>query len=110
MKFGSLFSGIGGLDFGLERAGMQCKWQVEIDEYCRRVLAKHWPDVPRYKDVRDFPPQEGCAEVDLICGGFPCQVADSGRVTRGGDGFVGKNRPADSYFTLKLVASRFHDL
>ena len=41
MTFGSLFSGIGGIDLGLERAGMECRWQVEIDPYCRKVLAKH---------------------------------------------------------------------
>jgi DNA (cytosine-5)-methyltransferase 1 len=52
LTFGSLFAGIGGFDLGLERAGMECRWQVEIDGYCRRVLAKHWPEVPRYEDVR----------------------------------------------------------
>ena len=54
MKFGSLFSGIGGMDLGLERAGMECKWQVEIDDYCQRVLNKHWPDVRRYEDVKEI--------------------------------------------------------
>jgi DNA (cytosine-5)-methyltransferase 1 len=53
MTFGSLFAGIGGLDLGLERAGMECRWQVEIDPFCRKVLTKHWPDVPKYEDVRD---------------------------------------------------------
>ena len=49
-------------------------WQVEIEPYARRVLAKHWPDVPRWDDVRTFPPDpvEDWA-VDLVCGGFPCQ-------------------------------------
>jgi DNA (cytosine-5)-methyltransferase 1 len=72
MKFGSLFSGIGGMDLGLERAGMQCTWQVEIDDYCTKVLTKHWPDVPKYKDIRDVG-KENLKPVDLICGGFPCQ-------------------------------------
>lgn len=53
LTFGSLFAGIGGFDLGLERAGMKCRWQVEIDPYCLKVLAKHWPDVKRYEDVRD---------------------------------------------------------
>lgn len=72
MTFGSLFSGIGGIDLGLERAGMTCKWQVEIDPYCRRVLTKHWPHVPKHDDVKTFPPI-GDWWVDLIAGGFPCQ-------------------------------------
>lgn len=52
MMFGSLFSGVGGLDLGLERAGMTCAWQVEIDDYATRVLEKHWPDVRRFRDVK----------------------------------------------------------
>lgn len=72
MKVGSLFSGIGGLDLGLERAGMEIAWQVEIDPFCRRVLEKHWPNVPKYGDIRELRGDE-LEPVDLICGGFPCQ-------------------------------------
>ena len=70
MTFGSLFSGIGGMDLGLERAGMECKWQVEIKPYATRVLEKHWPGVKRYGDIRTVTDAE---PVDLIAGGFPCQ-------------------------------------
>ncbi len=72
MVFGSLFAGIGGLDLGLERAGMTCSWQVEKDEYCRQVLAKHWPDVPRREDIFDSG-RKNLQRVELVCGGFPCQ-------------------------------------
>ena len=71
-SFGSLFAGIGGFDLGLERAGMICKWQVEIDPFCRKVLEKHWPEVTRYGDIREITGSE-LEPVDLICGGFPCQ-------------------------------------
>jgi len=72
MSVGSLFSGIGGMDHGLERAGMRIEWQVENNEYCNSVLAKHWPSVPRYGDIKtiDWRTVEA---VDLVCGGFPCQ-------------------------------------
>ncbi len=72
MRFGELFAGIGGIGLGLERAGMEVRWHVEKDEYCRRVLAKHWPDVARYEDVKDVG-AHNLEPVDLICGGFPCQ-------------------------------------
>ena len=72
MRFGSLFAGIGGFDLGLERAGMECAWQVEIDDYCTKVLEKHWPDVKRYRDIKDVDGKE-IESVELICGGFPCQ-------------------------------------
>lgn len=80
--FGSLFAGIGGLDLGLERAGMVCKWQVEIDDYCLKVLEKHWPHVKRYGDVRECG-RHNLEPVDLICGGFPCQDVSSAGKRKG---------------------------
>ena len=69
---GSLFTGIGGFDLGLERAGFTILWQVENDSYCNLVLRKHWPNVTRYGDIRtvDWALVE---PVDLVCGGPPCQ-------------------------------------
>jgi len=79
LTFGSLFAGIGGIDLGLERAGMECRWQVEIDPFCQKVLAKHWPDVRRYEDVRKVG-AHNLESVDLIAGGFPCQdISNAGR-------------------------------
>lgn len=72
MNFLSLFAGIGGFDLGLERAGMKCVGQVEIDPKCQLVLAKHWPHVKRIGDIRDVKGNE-FGTVNLICGGFPCQ-------------------------------------
>ena len=104
---GSLFAGIGGFDLGFERAGFDVRWQVEIDQFCRRVLAKHWPGVRRHDDVKNFPPgsvrlrdggtshagevgaTEGARGADpglgdyrvaVVCGGFPCQdISVAGR-------------------------------
>ena len=72
LTVGSLFSGIGGLDLGLERAGMTVRWQVENDPYCCAVLEKYWPKVRRYGDITTLNPRD-LDPVDLICGGFPCQ-------------------------------------
>jgi DNA (cytosine-5)-methyltransferase 1 len=71
VKVGSLFSGIGGLDLGLERAGMTVIWQSEIDPYASRVLAKHWPTVPNLGDITtiDWTTVE---RPDLVAGGYPC--------------------------------------
>jgi DNA (cytosine-5)-methyltransferase 1 len=79
MRVGSLFSGIGGFDLGLERAGHEIVWQVENDPYCRKVLAKHWPNVPCYEDVHDVG-AHNLEEVDVCMGGFPCQpVSQAGK-------------------------------
>lgn len=82
----SLFAGIGGLELGLERAGMRVVGQVEIDPFCREVLAKHWPEVSRHGDVRtavDWWRSEPRPEVDVIAGGFPCQPFSSAGHRRG---------------------------
>ncbi len=71
----SLFSGIGGLELGLERAGMTTIGQVEINSYAIQVLERHWPHVPRHDDVRttiDWWQSEPRPPVHVICGGFPC--------------------------------------
>jgi len=71
VKVGSTFSGVGGLDLGLEKAGMNVIWQAEIDEWCRQVLANHWPETKIYEDVRDI--DESAEKPDILVGGFPCQ-------------------------------------
>lgn len=71
-----LFSGIGGFSLGLERAGMKTVAFCEIDPFCRKVLAKHWPGVPCYDDVRTLTRERLQADgiiANVICGGFPCQ-------------------------------------
>jgi DNA (cytosine-5)-methyltransferase 1 len=71
-----LFSGIGGFSLGLERAGLQTVAFVEINPFCRRVLATHWPKVPCYHDIQAITAERLAADrigVDVIVGGFPCQ-------------------------------------
>lgn len=70
--FGSMFAGIGGLDLGLERGGWECRWQVENDPYCTRVLERHWPNVTRYGDAREVD-WNVVEPVELVAAGFPCQ-------------------------------------
>lgn len=114
MTFGSLFAGIGGMNLGLERAGMECCWQVEINERNRRVLAKHWPAAKRYGDIRgvELFDEEGWRQidetklepVDLICGGFPCEDISLASAT--GVGIIGERSGLWSEFARILAEIR----
>jgi DNA (cytosine-5)-methyltransferase 1 len=100
--FGSLFAGIGGFDLGFERAGLKCAWQVEISPFCNKILAKHWPEVKRWGDIKSFT-GDGFDQVDVICGGFPCkQTSTAAAITGNRNGLKG----ADSglwYEYLRIV-------
>lgn len=100
MTFGSLFTGIGGLDLGVERAtGWRCAWQVECDPFCRAVLERHWPALPRFHDVR-FIDGATLPPVDAIVGGFPCQdVSLAGK----GEGLTGA-RSGLWFDMLRIIA------
>jgi DNA (cytosine-5)-methyltransferase 1 len=89
MKVLDLFSGIGGFSLGLERAGMKTVAFCEIDKFCRKVLAHHWPSIPIYEDIKLLTVQrlnDDGINIDVICGGFPCQdisTAGKGEGLRG---------------------------
>lgn len=76
LKVLDLFAGIGGFSLGLERAGFETVAFCEIEPYAQKVLAKHWPRVPIYDDVRELTADRLARDgigVDVITGGFPCQ-------------------------------------
>lgn len=77
MKVLDLFSGIGGFSLGLERAGFETVALCEFDKKAQLVLKKHWPNIPIYDDVKTLTQEilqnDGINEIDIICGGFPCQ-------------------------------------
>ena len=84
LTVGSLFSGIGGLDLGLERAGMKVIWQSEIDPYACKVLKKHLPEVPNHGDIKQID-WRAVEPVDVICGGYPCQPFSTAGKRQGTD-------------------------
>ncbi len=77
--FGSFFSGVGGFDLAFERAGFEVKVQVENDDFCNKVLTRHWPGVLRLGDIRDTG-RHNLPYCDVFGGGFPCQdISVAGR-------------------------------
>ena len=75
MRVLSLFSGGGLGDYGLTLAGMEIVGQVEIDDYCQKILKLRWPDVPKWKDIREVKGEDvikTCGRIDVVSGGFPC--------------------------------------
>ena len=80
MRFLSLFAGVGGFDLGLERLGMECAGQVEINRNCRKVLDRHWPAVKKWGDVREVERiADEVGSVELVCGGDPCPCRSKAR-------------------------------
>lgn len=77
VQFDSLFSGCGGMDLGLERAGWHVRRQCELDADAQAVLRRHWPSAELHADVRTF---QG-TQVDALAGGFPCQNLSTANVS-----------------------------
>ena len=85
MKVLDLFSGIGGFSLGLEWAGMSTVAMCEKDPYCRKILAKHWPDLTIHEDIRNLDGKEYRNSIDLVAGGFPCQPFSVAGKRKGAD-------------------------
>lgn len=102
--FGSLFSGIGGLDMALEACGGSPAWQVENDSFCTKVLERHWPDVTRYGDIREVDWQ-GVERVELVCAGFPCQPISVAGQNRGEDDE--RNMWPETYRAIRELGPRY---
>jgi len=105
MTFGSLFSGIGGIDIGLERSGLQPLWQCEINKFCRELLKKRWPNVKLYGDIRDI--DEKTPRPNVLCGGFPCQ--DISTANTKGKGLDGSKSGLwfEFYRVIRLLRPRY---
>lgn len=82
---GSLFSGIGGPDFAAKKLGWRNVFQVEKDEWCRKVLEKNFPNTKRYTDIKEFKADKYNGTIDVISGGFPCQPFSNAGKRRGKD-------------------------
>ena len=89
-SFNSFFAGIGGFDLAFERAGIHPAFHCEINKFCSSVLKKHWPSLPRHEDITTLN-HSNVPDVEVWCGGFPCQDVSVARGAQGRDGLKGKN-------------------
>lgn len=78
-KAASLFTGIGGFDLGLERAGFEISFQCEISKFCRSILKRHWPAIPHYENIKKLHATD-IPQSDIWAGGFPCQDVSLARM------------------------------
>ena len=100
MRVASFFSGIGGFDLGFERAGMQVIFQCEIDEFCQKILKRHWPKVPIHGDITTLI-SSTIPAADLWCAGWPCQDLSNANTERKG---LAGERSGLFYKFMELVA------
>lgn len=103
LRVASFFAGIGGFDLGFERAGMKVVWQCEVEPFCQKILAQHWPKVPQAKDITKVTPDE-IPDADIWVGGFPCQDVSLARMGAR-SGLRGK-KSGLFYDYAKLIESR----
>jgi DNA (cytosine-5)-methyltransferase 1 len=89
LSVASFFSGIGGFDLGLERAGLKIVWQCEVDKFCRTILNQHWPNLSIANDIKQVKPDE-IPDAAVWVGGFPCQDVSVARMSSPRKGLKGK--------------------
>lgn len=85
MRVGSLFSGIGGLEYGLERSGLatSSEWMIEMDDFCCSILEKNFPNALVINDkVENINPSE-LPKIDILTAGFPCQPVSTAGSRKG---------------------------
>ena len=102
IKIGSLFAGIGGFELGIERAipNSSTIWQVEQNEFCQRILKKHWPNATIYNDVKHIN-KNNVEPVDILLGGFPCQDISIAGKRKG----INEGKKSSLYFEMHRIIS-----